>query len=241
MKATQLLYNLGQSIWLDNITRDLLDSGTLKRYIHELSVTGLTSNPTIFDHAIKNSTAYDDAIRKKLKEGKSGEALFFELALEDLTRAADLFRPIFDRTNGVDGWVSLEVSPLLAHDTASTLAAAKSLHVRARRPNVLIKIPGTKEGLPAIEEAIFAGVPINVTLLFSREHYLAAAEAVLRGIERRIDAGLHADGGSVASVLISRWDAAVMEKVPDSLRDRLGIAMAARIYKSYRDLLRSPR
>ena len=209
MKATQLLHNLGQSLWLDNITRDLLNSGTLKRYIDELSVTGLTSNPTIFDHAIKNSSAYDAAIRKKLDEGKSGEELFFELALEDLTRAADLFRPIYDRTNGVDGWVSLEVSPLLAHDTASTLAAAKSLHARAGRPNLLIKIPGTKEGLPAIEEAIFAGVPVNVTLLFSREHYVAAAEAFLRGIERRIDAGLKPEVGSVASVFISRWDAAV--------------------------------
>src|SRR6266851_2177656 len=177
MKATQLLHNLGQSLWLDNITRDLLTSGTLKRYIDELSVTGLTSNPTIFDHAIKNSASYDAAIRGKLKEGKSGERLFFELALEDVTRAADLFRPIYDRTNGVDGWVSLEVSPLLAHDTASTIAAAKSLHARADRPNLLIKIPGTKEGLPAIEEAIFAGVPVNVTLLFSREQYVAAAEA----------------------------------------------------------------
>src|SRR6516162_684903 len=185
MKATQLLHNLGQSLWLDNITRDLLDNGTLRQYVDELSVTGLTSNPTIFDHAIKNSTAYDAAIRKKLKEGKSGEALFFELALEDLTRAADLFRPIWDKTNGVDGWVSLEVSPLLAHDTASTLAAAKELHARAKRPNLFIKIPGTKEGLPAIEEAIFGGIPINVTLLFSREKYVAAAEAFLRGIERR--------------------------------------------------------
>ena len=190
MKATQLLHNLGQSLWLDNITRDLLNSGTLKRYIDELSVTGLTSNPTIFDHAIKNSTAYDAAIREKLSKGKSGEALFFELALEDITRAADLFRPIYDQTDGVDGWVSLEVSPLLAYDTASTLAAAKDLHARAGRPNLFIKIPGTREGLPAIEEAIFAGIPINVTLLFSREHYLAAAEAFLRGIERRIDAGL---------------------------------------------------
>ena len=177
MKATQMLHDLGQSLWLDNITRDILENGTLKRYIDEISVTGLTSNPTIFDHAIKNSTAYDAAIRKKVGEGKSGEALFFELAIEDLTRAADLFRPIWDRTNGVDGWVSLEVSPLLAYDTASTLAAAKSLHARAARPNLLIKIPGTREGLPAIEEAIFAGVPINVTLLFSREHYVAAAEA----------------------------------------------------------------
>ena len=241
MKATQLLHNLGQSLWLDNITRDLLNTGTLKRYIDELSVTGLTSNPTIFDHAIKNSSSYDPAIRQKLDEGKSGERLFFELALEDLTRAADLFRPIFDRTNGVDGWVSLEVSPLLAHDTASTLAAAKSLHARARRPNLLIKIPGTKEGLPAIEESIFAGVPINVTLLFSREHYIAAAEAFLRGIERRIDAGLQANIGSVASVFVSRWDAAVAGKVPAALNNRLGIAMAKRTYKAYRELLGSPR
>ena len=241
MKATQLLHNLGQSLWLDNITRDLINSGTLKRYIDELSVTGLTSNPTIFDHAIKNSSSYDAAIRKKLDEGKSGEELFFELAIEDLTRAADLFRPVFDRTNGVDGWVSLEVSPLLAHDAASTLAAAKSLHARAGRPNLLIKIPGTKEGLPAIEESIFAGVPINVTLLFSREHYIAAAEAFLRGIERRIDAGLQPDIGSVASVFVSRWDAAVAGKVPAALNNRLGIAVAKRTYKAYRDLLGSPR
>jgi transaldolase len=241
MKATQLLHNLGQSIWLDNITRDLLTSGTLQHYIDDLSVTGLTSNPTIFDHAIKNSKAYDDAIRAGLADGKSSEEIFFDLALEDLTAAADLFRPVFDRSNGVDGWVSLEVSPLLAHDTASTLAAAKELHARAGRPNLLIKIPGTKEGLPAIEEAIFAGVPVNVTLLFSREQYLAAAEAFLRGIERRIDAGLNPKIGSVASVFISRWDAAVMDQVPDDLRDKLGIAIANRTYKASRDLLRSPR
>jgi transaldolase len=241
MKATQLLHNLGQSLWLDNITRDLVDSGTLRRYIDELSVTGLTSNPTIFDHAIKNSSSYDAAIRRKLDEGESGEKLFFELALEDLTRAADLFRPVFDRTNGVDGWVSLEVSPLLAHDAASTLAAAKSLHARAGRPNLLIKIPGTKEGLPAIEESIFAGVPINVTLLFSHEHHIAAAEAFLRGIERRIDAGLQPNIGSVASVFVSRWDAAVAGKVPAALNNRLGIAVAKRTYKAYRDLLGSPR
>src|SRR2546422_6401078 len=239
MKATQMLHELGQSLWLDNITRDLLDSGTLKRCVDELSVTGLTSNPTIFDHAIKNSAAYDAAIRQKVKEGKAGEPLFFELALEDLTRAADLFRPIWDRTNGVDGWVSLEVSPLLAYDTASTLAAARDLHARAGRPNLLIKIPGTREGLPAIEEAIFAGVPINVTLLFSREHYVAAAEAFLRGIERRVAAGLKPEVGSVASVFVSRWDTAVTGKVPEELRDRLGIAVAMRIYKSYRGLLDS--
>src|SRR5262249_52953742 len=211
-KATARLHELGQSLWLDNITRDLLTCGTLRSYIDELSVTGLTSNPTIFDHAIKNSTAYDDAIRRKLKEGKSGEQLFFELALDDITQAADLFRPVWDRTKGVDGWVSLEVSPLLAHDTNLTLAAAKELHARAGRPNVFIKIPGTREGRPAIEEAIFAGVPVNVTLLFSRDHYIAAAEAYQRGMERRIDAGLSADVGSVASVFVSRWDAAVMGK-----------------------------
>jgi len=241
MKATQKLHDLGQSLWLDNITRDLLTTRTLDHYIQQLSVTGLTSNPTIFDHAIKNSSSYDDAIRRKLKEGKSGEALFFELALEDLTQAADVFRPIWDKTNGVDGWVSLEVSPVLAHDTASTLAAAKDLHARAGRPNLFIKIPGTKEGLPAIEEAIYAGVPVNVTLLFSREQHLAAAEAYLRGIERRIEAGLKPDVGSVASVFISRWDVAVFNKVPEALRDRLGIAIAQRTYKAYRQLLDSPR
>jgi transaldolase len=241
MKATQQLHNLGQSIWLDNITRDLLNSGTLKGYIADLSVTGLTSNPTIFDHAIKNSSAYDGAIQEKQSKGKSGEALFFDLALEDISRAAALFRPLYDRTDGVDGWVSLEVSPVLAHDTASSLAAAKDLHKRAGLPNLFIKIPGTKEGLPAIEEAIFAGIPVNVTLLFSREQYLAAAEAFLRGIERRIDAGLDPVVGSVASVFISRWDTAVMGKVPEALRDKLGIAIAQRIYKAYRELLASPR
>ena len=241
MKATQLLHNLGQSLWLDNITRDLLDSGTLKRYIDDLSVTGLTSNPTIFDHAIKNSAAYDAAISRKLTKRESSEALFFDLALEDLTRAADLFRPIYDETNGVDGWVSLEVSPLLAHDTASTLAAARDLFARAARPNLLIKIPGTKEGLPAIEEAIFAGIPVNVTLLFSREQYLAAAEAFLRGIERRIDADLNPNVGSVASVFVSRWDAAVVSKTPEELHNQLGIAIAKRTYKAARTLLGSPR
>jgi transaldolase len=241
MKATQLLHNLGQSLWLDNITRHLLNSGTLKRYIEELSVTGLTSNPTIFDHAIKNSTDYDAAIREKLSKGKSGEALFFELAIEDITGAAGLFRPTYDQTDGVDGWVSLEVSPLLAYDTAGTLAAAKDLHARAGRPNLLIKIPGTKEGLPAIEEAIFAGIPINVTLLFSSEQYMAAADAFLRGIERRVEAGLNPVVGSVASVFISRWDVAVTGKTPDSLRDKLGIAIAERTYKAYRTLLNLPR
>jgi len=241
MKATQALHEIGQSLWLDNITRDLLDSGTLKRYIDDLSVTGLTSNPTIFDQAISKSASYDPAIRRKIKEGKSGESLFFELAIEDLARAADLFRPIFDRTAGVDGYVSLEVSPLLAYDTAKTLAAARELHARAGRPNLFIKIPGTKEGLPAIEEAIFAGVPINVTLLFSREQYIAAAEAFLRGIERRIAAGLRPDIASVASLFISRWDVAVTGKVPEDLRNRLGIAITQRVYKAYTDLLASPR
>jgi transaldolase len=241
MKATQKLHEIGQSLWLDNITRSLLTSGTLRRYIQELSVTGLTSNPTIFDHAIKNSHDYDDAIRQKLQEGKSGEALFFELALEDLRQAADLFRPIHDLTNGVDGWVSLEVSPLLAYDTSSTLDAAQALHARAGRPNLFIKIPGTKEGLPAIEEAIFAGVPINVTLLFSRAQYVAAAEAYLRGIERRIAAGLNPDVGSVASLFVSRWDVAVADKAPEALRNQLGIAIAGQTYESYRFLLDSAR
>jgi transaldolase len=241
MNAAEKLHDLGQSLWLDNITRDLLSGGTLKRYIGELSVTGLTSNPTIFDHAIKNSTAYDAAIRKKLKEGKSGEALFFELALEDITQAADLFRPTWEKTNGVDGWVSLEVSPVLAHDTSSTLASALDLHARAGRPNLFIKIPGTKEGLPAIEEAIFAGVPINVTLLFSREHYLAAAEAFARGVERRIEKGLNPNVASVASVFVSRWDSAVLGRLPEALNDQLGIAVGQRTYQAYRQVLDSPR
>ena len=241
MNATKKLHELGQSLWLDNITRDLLTTGTLKRYIDELSVTGLTSNPTIFDHAIKNSNAYDHAIRKNRNAQNSNEDLFFELAIEDITEAADLFRPIWERTNGVDGWVSLEVSPLLAHDTRSTMAAVAYLHSQGARPNLFIKIPGTPEGLPAIEGAIVAGVPVNVTLLFSREHYLAAAEAFLRGIERRVAAGLNPNVGSVASVFISRWDTAVMSKAPEPLRNRLGIAMAGRVYKAYRDLLDSPR
>ena len=241
MKATQQLHNLGQSLWLDNITRDLLNNGTLERYIAELAITGLTSNPTIFDHAIKNSSSYDRAIRDYASKGKSGEELFFELALEDLTRAADLFRPVHDRTNGLDGWVSLEVSPLLAHNTASTLAEAKQLFARANRPNLLIKIPGTREGLPAIEEAIFAGIPVNVTLLFSPEQYRAVAEAYIRGIERRIQAGLNPKVGSVASVFVSRWDTAVAGKVPPELTNRLGIAIVRGIYQEYVKLLGSSR
>jgi len=241
MRPTQRLHDMGQSIWLDNITRDLLSSGTLKRYIDELSVTGLTSNPTIFDQALKKSAAYDEAIRAGVRAGRTGEALFFDLALEDLTRAADLFRPVHDRTGGLDGFVSLEVSPLLAYDTASTLTAAMELFARAGRRNLHIKIPGTKEGLPAIEEATFAGIPVNVTLLFSREHYLAAAEAWLRGIERRIDAGLDPNVPSVASLFISRWDGAVASKVPAELKNQLGIAIGRRTYAAARALQASSR
>jgi len=241
MKATQKLHEAGQSLWLDNITRALLTGGGLKRYIDELSITGLTSNPSIFDQAIKNSNDYDAAIREKTAARKEGEALFFELALEDLTRAADLFRPVHDRTNGVDGWVSLEISPKLAYDTAGSINAAKQLSARGARPNLFMKIPGTREGVPAIEEAIFAGVPINVTLLFSREQYLAAAEAYIRGIERRVAAGLNPHVGSVASVFVSRWDVAAAKKVPPALHDRLGIAMSKRIYKAYREVLGSDR
>lgn len=241
MKATQKLHEMGQSLWLDNITRSLLKSGTLDRYIKELSVTGLTSNPTIFDHAIKNSHDYDDAIHQGLEKGKPVEDVFFELAIEDLRQAADLFLPIHKLTSGVDGWVSLEVSPLLASDTSKTLAAAVALHARAARPNLFIKIPGTKEGLPAIEEAIFQGVPVNVTLLFSAGQYVAAAEAYLRGIERRIASGLNADIGSVASLFVSRWDVAVAERVPQALHNQLGIAVGQQTLESYRSLLATPR
>jgi transaldolase len=241
MKPTRRLHDAGQSIWLDHITRGLLTGDGLERYIRELSVTGLTSNPTIFDQAIRKSQEYDDAIRTKTAAGKAGEALFFELALEDLCQAADLFREAHDATNRVDGWVSLEVSPKLAYDTKSTIAEAKDLAARAARPNLFIKIPGTEEGAPAIEEAIFAGVPINVTLLFSREQYLAAAEAYIRGIERRIAAGLNPFVPSVASLFVSRWDVAVAKSVPPELQGRLGIAIAKRTYKAYRTLLASDR
>ena len=241
MKATQSLHNLGQSIWLDNITRELLDSDTLKRYIDELSVTGLTSNPTIFDNAVTHSESYDSEIRRLMGTGLSGEALFFELAVQDLTRAADLFAPINERSAGVDGFVSLEVSPLLAYDAKNTVAQAKALHKKANRRNLFIKIPGTKEGAPAIEEAIFSGVPVNVTLLFSREHYVAAAEAYMRGLERRISAGMSPDVRSVASLFISRWDKATMDKVPERDRDKLGVAMGQQTYKAYRDVLESDR
>ncbi|MFO7579984.1 transaldolase [Nitrosomonas halophila] len=241
MKSTQQLHDLGQRLWLDNITRELLVSGTLSRYIGELAVTGLTSNPTIFDKAIGEGDYYDAAIRQKTAAGQSGEALFLELALEDVTEAADLFRPTHDASGGKDGWVSLEVSPLLVNDTAATIAAAKRLYAHAQRPNLFIKIPGTRAGIPAIEEAIFAGVPVNVTLLFSTAHYLAAAEAYLRGIERRLAAGLDPKVASVASVFISRWDVAVKDKVSAALRNQLGIAVAKQIYQAYRELLATPR
>ncbi|MDQ3187914.1 MAG: transaldolase [Pseudomonadota bacterium] len=241
MNNTQRLHDLGQSLWLDNISRQILDDGTLRRYIDEFSVTGLTSNPTIFDEAIGAGDAYDDGIREKVRAGKSGEVLFVELALEDLRRAADFFRPIFDATHHVDGWVSMELSPLLASDTAGSVEAAARIYRQAGRPNLFIKIPGTAEGVPAIEESIFAGVPINVTLLFSRAQYLASAQAYLRGIERRIAAGLDPQVGSVASVFVSRWDKAVNDKAPAELRNRLGIAVAAQTHRAYRELLASAR
>jgi transaldolase len=241
MKATQQLHDLGQSLWLDNITREMLVDGTLRRYIDDFEITGLTSNPSIFDRAIRSGHFYDDAIRRKTAAGQSGEDLFIDLALEDLAQAADLFRPAHEATGGVDGWVSMEVSPLLVDDTAGSIAAAKRLHARGQRRNLFIKIPGTRAGVPAIEEAIFAGVPINVTLLFSREQYLASANAYLAGIERRIAAGLDPKVDSAASLFVSRWDVAVEDKVRHELRNRLGIAMAGRTYKAYRELLASPR
>ncbi len=241
MKATQQLHELGQSLWLDNITRAILDDGTLRRYIEEFSVTGLTSNPTIFDEAIGGGGAYDAGIREKMQAGKSGETLFIELALEDLRRAADLFRPVFDATHGLDGWVSMEVSPLLAADTQGSIDAATQIHAQANRENLFVKIPGTPEGVPAIEESIFNGVPVNVTLLFSREQYLAAANAYLRGIERRIEARRSPKVVSVASLFVSRWDKAILDKAPPALRNRLGIAIGQRTYKAYRELLGSAR
>jgi transaldolase len=241
VKPTQQLNQLGQSLWIDNITREMLDSGTLKRYIDELSVTGLTSNPTIFDHAVTHSKSYDSEIRSLSSRGFSGEALFFELAIEDLRRAADLFAPIYERTATVDGWVSLEVSPLLAYDAQATVAEARRLYRKAARRNLFIKIPGTREGLPAIEEAIFSGITVNVTLIFTREHYLAAADAYMKGLERRVAAGLSPDVRSVASLFISRWDKATMDKVPQQLRDELGPAIARQTYKAYRDVIDSDR
>jgi transaldolase len=241
MKATQKLHEAGQSLWLDNITRGLVNSGGLKRYVEEFSITGLTSNPSIFDLAIRNSADYDADIRQKSAAGMEPEPLFFALALDDLSRAAELFRPVHERTNGVDGWASLELSPKIAFDTKASIAAAKEFHSRGIPPNLFLKIPGTPAGIPAIEESIFAGIPINVTLLFSRDQYIAAAEAYIRGIERRVAAGLNPRVGSVASVFVSRWDVAVAKKVPPALHDRLGIAVAKRIYRAYRELLSSPR
>ena len=241
MKPTKALHDLGQSLWIDDITRDMLDSGTLKKYIDEFSVTGLTSNPTIFDNAISKSDSYDGEVKRLFKAGYSGEALFFELALQDLSRAADMFRPVHERTATVDGYVSLEVSPLLAYDTEATVSEAKRLFERAHKPNLFIKIPGTKEGLPAIEEAIYSGVSVNVTLLFSAEHCVSAANAYMKGLERRVAEGLSPDVRSVASIFISRWDKAVLDTVPAELKDRLGIAVAHRAYREYRKLLDSDR
>jgi transaldolase len=240
VKGTAELHELGQSLWLDNITRELLDSGQLQTYIDEYSVTGLTSNPSIFDKAIAGG-GYDDAIHEKAEARTEREPLFFELAIEDLRRAADLFGAIHERTDGVDGWVSLEVSPLLAYDTESTVRAARTLHEQAARDNLFIKIPGTAEGLPAIEEAVFAGVPVNVTLLFSPVQYRAAADAYMQGVERRIAAGLNPVVGSVASVFMSRWDAAVIDRVPDELRDTLALAVGLKTYQAYRDVMDSER
>jgi transaldolase len=237
MSMTKNLHNLGQSLWLDNITREILDDGTLKRYIDQFSVTGLTSNPTIFDESIGKTAAYDKGIRQKASSGLAGEDLFIELALEDLRRAADLFRPEFDRSGGVDGWVSMEVSPLLADDTQGTIDAALRIHKQANRPNLYVKIPGTPAGVPAIEAAIFAGVPINVTLLFSREQYLKVADAYMRALERRVAAGLDPKISSVASVFVSRWDRAVADKVPQELANRLGIAIMQRTYRAHCELL----
>ncbi|HEY9279606.1 MAG TPA: transaldolase [Eoetvoesiella sp.] len=233
MKPTAELHKLGQSLWLDTITREMLDNGTLERYCEELSVTGLTSNPTIFDQAIRTTQSYDHAIIEKSRQHKSDEALFLELALEDLRRAAALFRPVHDATNGIDGWVSLEVSPLLADDAAGTVKEARRLHALAQCANIFIKIPGTPAGVRAIEESIYAGVPVNVTLLFSREQYVAAANAYWRGIQRRIDASLDPKVHSVASIFISRWDKAVAGKVAPALANRLGIAVANQTYKTY--------
>ena len=240
MNAAMHLNEMGQRLWLDNLTRGLLASGTLERYLHDFDVSGLTSNPSTFEAAIATAGAYDAQIAAKAAEGLTGEALFFALALDDVRAAADLFLPLHTQTRGLDGWVSLEVSPLLAHDAAGTLDAAKSLHARAGRPNVFIKIPGTAEGLVAIEEAIFAGVPINVTLLFSREQYVATANAYLRGIQRRIDARLDPKVASVASLFVSRWDGAANSKVAPALANQLGIAIARRTYVAYRELLASP-
>jgi transaldolase len=241
MNATRQLQEFGQSLWLDNITRDLLDDGTLSRYIRDFSITGLTSNPSIFEAAVGQGRSYDASIRAQARAGASTEQAFIAVALEDLRRAADLFRPAHEASDGVDGWVSMEVSPLLADDSEGSVRAAKEIFARAARPNLFVKIPGTPAGVIAIEESIFAGVPINVTLLFDWQQYLASADAYLRGIERRLDAGLSPRVASVASIFVSRWDVAVKDSAPEHLRNRLGIAVAGRAYQAYRELFDSPR
>lgn len=241
MNPTQVLHAMGQRLWVDNITRDMLDNGTLQRYIDTLHVTGLTSNPTIFDVAIGSGTQYDASIVEKARQRMAGEDLFVALALEDLCRAADLFLPMHRDSGGQDGWVSMEISPLLARDTAGSLAEAKQIFAQAARPNLFVKIPGTPESIPAIEEAILAGIPVNVTLLFSCAQYLAAAEAYMRGIERRLGAGLAPQVMSVASMFVSRWDVAVKDKVPEDLHNRLGIAVCEQTYQASRKLLETPR
>jgi transaldolase len=241
MNRTAKLGQVGQSVWLDNITRGLLNSGKLEQYIQEFSVTGLTSNPSIYDKAIGGSSDYDEQIRRLSAGGAKTEEIFFDLALDDLRRAADLFRPTYERTAGVDGFVSLEVSPLLADDAATTAADAARLHGAAARPNFFIKIPGTAAGLKAIEETIFAGVPVNVTLLFSTEQYLASAEAYTRGIERRVAAGLNPYVPSVASVFVSRWDGPLAGELPADLHLRLGIATAQLTYNAYIEFIHGDR
>ncbi len=241
MKTTQQLHDLGQSLWIDNISRETLNDGSLAKLISDYSVTGLTSNPTIFEKAMGQGDAYDDAIARMAREGRATEDLFFALAVDDLQHAADLFLPAHEASGGVDGWVSLEVSPLLVDDTRGTIQAAASLHAQAARKNLFIKIPGTPEGLPAIEEAIYQGIPVNVTLLFSREQYLAAAEAYMKGIERRLNDGKSPLVESVASLFVSRWDTGAKDTLSDPLQNKLGIAIAMRTYKAYRDLLASER
>jgi transaldolase len=238
---TKKLNQQGLSIWLDNITRKMLDNGVLQKYITELSVTGLTSNPSIFEAAIAKTSDYDAAITNISKPGITDEEVFFDLAIEDIQRAADLFLSVFEKTNGLDGFVSIEVSPLLAYDTENTLKAAKDIHQKVNRPNAFIKIPGTPEGLPAIEKAIAEGIPVNVTLLFSAEQYEAAALAWLKGVETRIGLGLNPDVRSVASVFVSRWDKAVAEKAPLALRNKLGIAVMQKTYHAYQQFLNSER
>jgi transaldolase len=240
MKPTQELHELGQSLWLDNITRTMLDDGTEQGYIDEYNVTGQTSNPTIFDKAIGSGDAYDEQIAELREKGLDGEELFFELALADVRRAARMFQQIYKDTDRMDGWVSLEVSPTLAYDTQGSIQQAADLHGRAEENN-FIKIPGTPEGLPAIEESIFAGVPINVTLLMNSEQTIAAAQAYMKGIERRIEADLDPDVPSVLSIFISRSDVAVHDQVPDDLKNTLGVAVGQVTYRDWRRLFESDR